>query len=88
MKKKFKEILDNNNKLSNEVNDINLNQIKEKEEFINMMRNTFTKFLKVSKIDNKNKEYAIIILKLLGYNEDDIKEIFKTQKKGLFGIFQ
>ena len=88
LKKKFKEILDNNNKLSNEVNDINLNQIKEKEEFINMMRNTFTKFLKVSKIDNKNKEYAMIVLKLLGYNEDDIKEMFKNQKKGLFGIFQ
>ena len=89
LKKKFKEILDSNNKLTNEVNDYNLNQVKEKEEFIEMMRNTFTKFLKASKIDNKNKEYAIIILKLLGYNENDIKEIFKSQKKGLiFGIFQ
>jgi len=66
-----------------------LNQVKEKEEFITMMRNTFTKFLKASKIDNKNKEYAIIVLKLLGYNESDIKDIFKLQKKGMiFGIFQ
>ena len=88
LKKKFKEILDDNNKLNNEVKDYNLNQIKEKEEFINMMRNTFTKFLKVSKIDNKNKEYAIIVLKLLGYNEDDIKDIFKSNKKGLLWIFQ
>ena len=89
LKKKFKEILDDNNKLTNEVNDYNLNQIKEKEEFINMMRNTFTKFLKASKIDNKNKEYAIIVLKLLGYNDNDIKDIFQSNKKGLiFGIFQ
>ena len=89
LKKKFKEILDDNNKLTNEVNDYNLNQIKEKEEFISMMRNTFTKFLKASKIDNKNKEYAIIVLKLLGYNENDIREFFQPHKKGLiFGIFQ
>ena len=89
LKKKYKEILDDNNKLTKEVNDYNLNQVKEKEEFITMMRNTFTKFLKASKIDNKNKEYAIIVLKLLGYNESDIKDIFKLQKKGMiFGIFQ
>ena len=89
LKKKFKEILDDNNKLTNEVNDYNLNQIKEKEEFIKMMRNTFTKFLKASKIDNKNKEYAIIVLKLLGYTENDIKDLFQPHKKGLiFGIFQ
>ena len=89
LKKKFKEILDDNNKLTNEVKDYNLNQIKEKEEFTEMMRNTFTKFLKASKIDNKNKDYAIIVLKLLGYNENDIKDIFKTQKKGtIFGMFQ
>ena len=88
LKQKFKEILADNNKLTNEVNDYNLNQTKEKEEFIDMMRNTFTKFLKASKIDNKNKEYAIIVLKLLGYSENDIKNIFKTQKKGIFGIFQ
>ena len=89
LKKKFKEILDDNNKLTNEVNDYNLNQIKEKEEFTEMMRNTFTKFLKASKIDNKNKDYAIIVLKLLGYNENDIKDIFKSQKKGtIFGMFQ
>ena len=48
LKKKFKEILEDNNKLTNEVNDYNLNQIKEKEEFTEMMRNTFTKFLKAS----------------------------------------
>jgi chromosome segregation ATPase len=89
LKKKFKEILDDNNKLTNEVNDYNMNQIKEKEEFTEMMRNTFTKFLKASKIDNKNKDYAIIVLKLLGYNENDIKDIFKSQKKGtIFGMFQ
>jgi len=89
LKKKYKEILDDNNKLTKEVNDYNLNQVKEKEEFITMMRNTFTKFLKASKIDNKNKDYAIIVLKLLGYNESDIKDIFKLQKKGMiFGIFQ
>ena len=89
LKKKYKEILDDNNKLTKEVNDYNLNQVKEKEEFITIMRNTFTKFLKASKIDNKNKEYAIIVLKLLGYNESDIKDIFKLQKKGMiFGIFQ
>jgi chromosome segregation ATPase len=89
LKKKFKEILDDNNKLTNEVNDYNLNQIKEKEEFTEMMRNTFTKFLKASKIDNKNKDYAIIVLKLLGYNENDIKDILKSQKKGtIFGMFQ
>ena len=88
LKKKFKEILADNNKLTNEVNDYNLNQTKEKEEFIDMMRNTFTKFLKASKIDNKNKDYAIIVLKLLGFSENDIKDIFKSQKKGIFGIFQ
>ena len=89
LKKKFKEILDDNNKLTNEVKDYNLNQIKEKEEFTEMIRNTFTKFLKASKIDNKNKDYAIIVLKLLGYDENDIKDIFKTQKKGtIFGMFQ
>ena len=88
LKKKFKQILEDNSKLTNEVKDYNLNHINEKEELINMMRNTFTKFLKVSKIDNKNKEYAIIVLKLLGYNENDIKDIFKPQKKGIFGIFQ
>ena len=89
LKKKFKEILDDNNKLTNEVNDYNMNQIKEKEEFTEMMRNTFTKFLKASKIDNKNKDYAIIVLKLLGYNENDIKDILKSQKKGtIFGMFQ
>ena len=88
LKKKFKQILEDNNKLTNEVNDYNLNKVNEKEEFINMMRNSFTKFLNVSKIDNKNKEYAIIVLKLLGYNENDIKNIFKQNKKGFFGIFQ
>ena len=88
LKKKFKQILDDNNKLTNEISDYNLNKTNEKEEFINMMRNTFTKFLNVSKIDNKNKEYAIIVLKLLGYNENDIKDIFKPHKKGIFGIFQ
>ena len=89
LKKKFKEILDDNNKLTNEVKDYNLYQIKEKEEFTEMIRNTFTKFLKASKIDNKNKDYAIIVLKLLGYDENDIKDIFKTQKKGtIFGMFQ
>lgn len=81
--------MDDNNKLTNEVNDYNMNQIKEKEEFTEMMRNTFTKFLKASKIDNKNKDYAIIVLKLLGYNENDIKDILKSQKKGtIFGMFQ
>ena len=88
LKKQFKEILDDNNKISNEEKNYKLTQIKEKEEFINLMRNSFTKFLKASKIDNKNKEYAMIVLKLLGYNENDIKSIFKPQKKGLFGIFQ
>ena len=88
LKKKFKQILDDNNKLTNEISDYNLNKTNEKEEFINMMRNTFTKFLNVSKIDNKNKEFAIIVLKLLGYNENDIKDIFKPHKKGIFGIFQ
>ena len=88
LKKKFKQILDDNNKLTNEISDYNLNKTNEKEEFINMMRNTFTKFLNVSKIDNKNKEYAIIVLKLLGYNDNDIKDIFKPHKKGIFGIFQ
>ena len=91
LKQKMKEILEDNNKLNNKINDYNCNMIKEKDEFISIMRNSFIKFLNESKIDSKNKEFGIVILKLLGYKDEDIKEIFQTiglTKKGMFGLFK
>jgi nucleoside permease NupC len=51
------------------------------------MRVAFEKFMIQTKIDNKNKEFCNIILKLLNYSKTDIEFIYNSiqlKKKGKF----
>ena len=91
LKQKLKETIEDNSKLTDKTNDYNFDMVNEKNDFITVMKNSFIKFLTESKIDNKNKEFGIVIMKLLGYKEEDINEILQNigcSKRGMFGLFK
>lgn len=62
--------------------------ISNKNENLIMLRQTFEKLIDCIQVTGKIKEYIIMILKLLSYNEDDIQKILnKKDKKNLFNLF-
>ena len=68
-----------------------MNIKKEKEQYKSLIKGSFEKFLSETKVDHKNKEYLIILLKILEYNENEINyilSIIMSKKKGNFlGLF-
>ena len=68
-----------------------MNIKKEKEQYKSLIKGSFEKFLSETKVDQKNKEYLIILLKILEYNENEINyilSIIMNKKKGNFlGLF-
>ena len=87
MNNKLLKIKDENESLNNKIQELMFNNGKDKEEYINVMRVAFEKFMIQTKIDNKNKEFCNIILKLLNYSKTDIEFIYNSiqlKKKGKF----
>ena len=76
LKNKNKELSDINKNLCEIIQELKNNKEKEKEDFINLLRSPLEKFIYETKIDNKNKEFLQILLKLLDYTDDDIDYIF------------
>ena len=76
LKNKNKELSDINKNLCEIIQKLKNNKEKEKEDFINLLRSPLEKFIYETKIDNKNKEFLQILLKLLDYTDDDIDYIF------------
>lgn len=76
LKNKNKELSDINKNLCEIIQELKNNKEKEKEDFINLLRSPLEKFIYETRIDNKNKEFLQILLKLLDYTDDDIDYIF------------
>ena len=76
LKNKNKELSDINKNLCEIIQKLKNNKEKEKEDFINLLRSPLEKFIYETRIDNKNKEFLQILLKLLDYTDNDIDYIF------------
>ena len=91
LKKKNQELIEESQKLCELIQEFKYNNSKEKEDFIIILRSAFDKFLSETKIDNKNKEYLKLVLKLLEYSEEDINYIFSIlegkRKNKAFSFF-
>ena len=91
LKKKNLDLIEENKQLCELIQELKYNISKEKEDFIIILRSTFDKFLSETKIDNKNKEYLKLVLKLLEYSEEDINYIFSIlegkKKNKVFSFF-
>ena len=89
--KKNQCLIDDNKNLCDLVQELKLNIKKEKEQYKSLIKGSFEKFLSETKVDHKNKEYLIILLKILEYNENEINyilSIIMSKKKGNFlGLF-
>jgi hypothetical protein len=60
-----------------------------KTELILMLKQAFEKLIIEIQLNSKIKEYLVVILKILDYNDDDINKILnKKDKKGFLGIFK
>ena len=91
LKKKNQELIEESQKLCELIQEFKYNNSKEKEDFIIILRSAFDKFLSETKIDNKNKDYLKLVLKLLEYSEEDINYIFSIlegkRKNKAFSFF-
>ena len=91
LKKKNLELIEERQKLCELIQEFKYNNSKEKEDFIIILRSAFDKFLSETKIDNKNKDYLKLVLKLLEYREEDINYIFSIlegkRKNKAFSFF-
>ena len=89
--KKNQCLIDDNKNLCDLVQELKMNIKKEKEQYKSLIKGSFEKFLSETKVDQKNKEYLIILLKILEYNENEINyilSIIMNKKKGNFlGLF-
>ena len=89
--KKNQCLIDDNKNLCDLVQDLKMTIKKEKEQYKSLIKGSFEKFLAETKVDNKNKEFLVIFLKILEYNENEINyilSIIMNKKKGNFlGIF-
>ena len=89
--KKNQCLIDDNKNLCDLVQDLKTNKKKEKEQLISLIKGSFEKFLSETKIDNKNKEFLVIFLKILNYSDEDINymlSIIGGKKKGkVLGFF-
>ncbi len=58
-----------------------------KTEIVSMLKQAFEKLVNEIQLVGKVKEYVIVILRILDYNENDISRVIKKEKKGFLGIF-
>ena len=72
LKKKNQELIDVNKSLYEITKELKININKEKNDLIHLIKNAFEKFIYETKIDNKNKEFLLILLKTLNYSDDEI----------------
>ena len=75
LKKKNQELIDVNKSLYEITQELKININKEKNDLIHLIKNAFEKFIYETKIDNKNKEFLLILLKTLDYSDDEINFI-------------
>ena len=61
-----------------------------KKKYVKLLRNAFSNFINKVQINNKNKDFATSILKLLKFTDDEIFDIIiqLKKKKGLFGFLK
>jgi len=92
LKKKNLDLIEESKKLCDLIQEFKYNNNKGKEDLIVILRSAFEKFLSETKVDNKNKEYLNLILKLLEYSDEDINYIFSIiegkKKNKVFSFFQ
>ena len=91
LKVKLRSTLEENKKLTEQVNELQFFAKKEKEEYMDVLRSAFEKFLNETQITNKNKEFTTILLKMMNYTDEDIQNIYnvfcKKKEKGGGGVF-
>ncbi len=95
IKKEVKEYQNQNNELQNKVNLLSKkaslvdDNILDKVEVLQILKQTFEKLIESIQFVGQVKELIIMILKLLNYSENDIQKIIdKKEKRNLFGIFK
>ena len=95
IKKEVKEYQNQNNELQNKVNLLSKkaslvdDNILDKVEVLQILKQTFEKLIETIQFVGHVKELILMILKLLNYSEDEIQKIIdKKEKRNLFGIFK
>ena len=90
LKKKNQELIDVNKSLYEITQELKININNEKNNLITLIKNAFEKFIYETKIDNKNKEFLLVLFKTLDYSDDEINfilSIINGKKKSKMGNF-
>jgi hypothetical protein len=58
-----------------------------KTEIVSILKQAFEKLVYEISLSGKVKEYVVVILKILDYDENDISRVIKKEKKGFLGLF-
>ena len=59
-----------------------------KNDLIIVLKQTFEKLIGEIQINSKNKDFVIMMMKVIGYKEDEINTLIKKGKKGFLGMFK
>ena len=59
-----------------------------KNDLIIVLKQTFEKLIAEIQINSKNKDYVIMMMKVIGYQEEEINSLLKKGKKGFLGMFK
>ena len=59
-----------------------------KNDLIIVLKQTFEKLVGGIQINSKNKDFVIMMMKVIGYKEDEINTLIKKGKKGFLGMFK
>ena len=89
LKMELKSAKEERDKLREKLSTGNVNVL-DKEELMNMLKQTFEKLVEALQLSGKIKDYVVMILKILNYNEDEIQTIVtkKDKKNNLFTLFK
>ena len=88
-RKQVQELIIQNTKLKEDIND-NSSLSYKNEEFIGTLRNAIERLVNEMQITSKIKEFLTVVLRLVGYTEEQILTIYQTKekKKGFFNKFK
>ena len=88
-RKQVQELIIQNTKLKEDIND-NSSLSYKNEEFIGTLRNAIERLVNEMQITSKIKEFLTVVLRLVGYTEEQILTIYqaKEKKKGFFNKFK
>ena len=59
-----------------------------KNDLLIVLKKTFEKLIAEIQINSKNKDYVIMMMKVIGYQEEEINSLLKKGKKGFLGMFK